>query len=50
MYTFLVKLYPKNGVGGTLTTEVRASSEIQARLLLEPQYPNHRVEVVQRLS
>lgn len=51
MQTYRVRLSPKAGsTSGNLTTEVRATSETEARRLAEAQYPNHRVEVVQRVG
>ena len=51
MYTFRIKLAPHFGVaGGVLTTEVRASSPMQARLLAQSQYPNHNVVDVQQVG
>jgi hypothetical protein len=49
MHTFQVRLAPKAGViGGMLTTEIRASSGIQARMLAQSQYPSHTVVDVQQ--
>lgn len=51
MFTFQIRLAPKPGVGtGNLFSEVRANSDTEARRLAEAQYPNHRVEVVQRVG
>lgn len=51
MFTFKVRLAPRAGsASGNLTTEVRAMSDTEARRLAEAQYPNHRVEFVQRIS
>jgi hypothetical protein len=51
MYTYRIRLSPKPGAGtGNLNTEVRANSDTEARRLAEAQYPNHRVEVVQRVG
>lgn len=51
MYTYQIRLAPKPGTSGrNLTTEVRANSDTDARLLAEAQYPNHRVEAIHRQS
>jgi len=51
MFTYKVRLAPKTGsASGNLTTEVRAMSDTEARRLAEAQYPNHRVEAVQRFG
>lgn len=51
MYTFEIRLFPRPGtIGGTLTTQVRASSDIQARLLAEAQYSGYQVQVVRRVT
>jgi hypothetical protein len=51
MYTYQVRLSPKPGTGGrNLTTEVRANSDTEARLLAESQNPNHRIEAIHRLG
>jgi hypothetical protein len=50
VYTFRVRLAPHFGVaGGVLTTEIRASSGMQARLLAQSQYPNYDVIDVQQV-
>jgi len=51
MFTYTIRLSPKPGGGfGNILTQVRASSETQARHLAEAQYPGYRVEVVQRVG
>jgi len=51
MHTYQVRLAPKPGNhGGNLTTEVRASSDSEARRLAEAQYPNYRVEAIHRVG
>lgn len=49
MYTFQVRLAPKPGTRtGNLTTEVRATSDSEARRLAESMFPGHRAEMVRR--
>jgi hypothetical protein len=51
MHTYQVRLAPRPGTSGrNLTTEVRANSDSEARLLAEAQYPGHRVEAIRRVS
>lgn len=50
MYTYQIRLSPKPGTRtGNLTTEVRASSDCEARRIAESQYTGHRVEAVRRV-
>jgi hypothetical protein len=51
MYTFQIRLSPKPGTQtGNLTTEVRASSESEARRIAESMLPRHRLEAVRRVE
>jgi hypothetical protein len=51
MHTYQVRLAPKPGTSGrNLTTEVRANSDTEARLLADAQYPSHRVEAIHRFG
>ncbi len=51
MFTYEIRLFPKPGtIGGTLTTQIRASSDIQARMLAEAQYMGYQVQVVRRVT
>jgi hypothetical protein len=51
MQTYQVRLAPRPGTnGGNLTTEVRANSEAEARLLAGAQYPGYQVEATRRVN
>ena len=51
MYTYEVRLAPKPGTnGGNLSTQIRANSDSEARLLAAAQYLGYRCEAIRRLS
>jgi hypothetical protein len=51
MHTYEIRLAPKPGTAGrNLSTQIRANSDTEARLLAEAQYPGYRCEAIRRIS
>jgi hypothetical protein len=51
MFTYEIRLAPNSGTaGGNLTTQIRANSDTEARLLVQAQYCSHHVEAVRRIG
>jgi hypothetical protein len=51
MHTYEIRLAPKPGTAGrNLSTQVRANSDTEARLLAEAQYSGYRCEAIRRIS
>ena len=51
MHTYEIRLSPKAGTHGqNMTTEVRASSDSEARRVAQSQFPGYYVEAVRRVD